>query len=106
MINKVYLSGTVMGRVEEISTGDQAKHVVFDLSVTHRTRDGAEKREVYRINAWNGSAKFCRENLSAGMLVALQGYLSQRVLYVGDRPVVLTEVSLNEVTAPKGAAVV
>ena len=100
MINKVYLSGTVAGRIDEISQAGQAKHVVFDLCVPHKTRDGIEKRELYRINAWNGCAKFCAGSLAPGMQVALQGYLSQRTLYVGDRPVVVTEVALNEVTIP------
>ena len=68
MINKVFLSGVITGRVEDLGLEDQAKHVVFDLTVPHRTREGEEKNEVYRINAWNGCAKFCMGCLETGMV--------------------------------------
>ena len=105
MINKVFLSGVITGRVEDMGMEEQAKHVVFDLTVPHRTREGEEKKEVYRINAWNGCAKFCMGCLETGMEVALQGYLTQRTLYVAGRPVLITEVSANLVNAPKKAEV-
>lgn len=101
MVNKVFLSGVVDGRVEEIGREGMAKRVVFDLRVEHKTRAGVVKRESYRINAWNKCAEYCLQNLATGMRVALQGRLSQRILYVGDRPVTLTEVALNEVLVPK-----
>lgn len=103
MVNKVFLSGVVDGRVEDIGRGGRA-HVVFDIRVEHRTRAGEVKSESYRINAWNRCAEYCLENLSTGMRVALQGRLSQRILYVGDRPVTLTEVALNEVLVPENAS--
>ena len=103
MINKVFLSGVISGKVEDVGQEGQARHVVFDLTVPHRTREGEEKKEVYRINAWNGCAGFCLMSLSTGMEVALQGYLGQRTLYVGGRPVTVTEVHANLVNAPKRA---
>ena len=99
-MNKVYLSGIVADEPRQVSAEGQVAHTVFLLSVRHKTGANIVKRELYRINAWNASAGFCKEHLAKGMRVALQGYLTQRVYQAGGIPVVSVEVAVDEVFLP------
>lgn len=74
-MNKVYLSGQVASR--PVLTGGEAAHLIFDLSVSHRTAKNEVRRELYRINAWHASAQWGYQNLLQGEAIALQGYLTQ-----------------------------
>lgn len=74
-MNKVYLSGLVASQ-PTLTTGE-VPHLVYDLSVIHRTAKNETRRELYRVNAWNGPAQWGYQNLRLGGMVALQGYLTQ-----------------------------
>lgn len=77
-MNRIYISGIVADPPCSFSEGDAPKHIFFPLCVTHRTRQGVTKRELYTVRAWNGVAEWARANLKQGQRVMVQGYLTQR----------------------------
>ncbi len=83
-MNKVYLTGTVadppLGRTQE----NGLAHVSFPLCVSHKTKQGLVKRELYNVQAWNGVAQWARANLRQGQRVMLQGYLTQHSVRQAD----------------------
>lgn len=99
-MNKVYLSGIVSDNPRQLGGEGQAPHTVFPLCVRHMTSAGVVKKELYRINAWNRTAEFCRERLAKGMKIAVEGYLTQRVFQAGDVPNVSVEVAADELFIP------
>ena len=99
-MNRVYLSGIVSDNPRQLGIEGQAPHTVFPLSVRHKTSAGVVKKELYRINAWNGNAEFSRERLAKGMKIAVEGYLTQRVFQAGGVPIVSVEVAADEIFLP------
>lgn len=99
-MNRVYLSGIVSDNPRQLGSEGQAPHTVFLLSVRHKTSAGVVKKELYRINAWNGNAEFSRERLAKGMKIAVEGYLTQRVFQAGGVPIVSVEVAADEIFLP------
>lgn len=99
-MNRVYLSGIVSDNPRQLGGEGQALHTVFPLSVRHKTGAGVVKKEMYRINAWNANAEFCRERLAKGMKIAVEGYLTQRVFQAGGISVVSVEIAADEVFLP------
>ena len=77
-MNKIYLSGIIADPPTQRSQEDAPKHVVFPLCVSHRTKQGMVKRELYNVQTWNGVAEWAHGNLKQGQRVMLQGYLTQR----------------------------
>jgi single-stranded DNA-binding protein len=83
-VNKVYLTGIIadppMGNPQE----NGSAHVSFPLCVSHKTKQGLVKRELYNVQAWNGVAQWARANLRQGQRVMLQGYLTQHSVKQAD----------------------
>jgi len=77
-MNKVYLSGIIADPPMWLFEADAPKHVTFPLCVSHKTKQGLVKRELYNVQAWNGVAEWARTNLRQGQRIMLQGYLTQR----------------------------
>ena len=89
-MNKVYISGILADMPACVQREGGAAHLVFQLRVRHRTAKGAVKQEMYRINAWNNTAVWGRQNLRQGQLLSVQGYLTQRILENGVPAVEIT----------------
>ena len=68
-------------------------HLIFPLSVRHRTMNGMMRQEIYTINAWNNPAIWGKENLRVGNLITVQGYLTQ---HSRENGVLMTEVTAEE----------
>ena len=98
-MNKVYLSGTIFDEPRLVSKPEATPHLVFRLLVKHRSKQGVQK-ELYRISAWNECAMFCSQHLKQGMGIALQGYLAQRPILVGDKTFTAIEVAMSEAFLP------
>ena len=95
-MNKIYLSGIVADPPMWISQ-ENVKHVTFPLCVSHKTRQGLVKRELYNIQTWNGVAEWAHDNLKQGQRVMLQGYLTQRGVRQGDGGArIVVEVTAEE----------
>lgn len=77
-MNKVIISGLVVGKPRLINQRDDPAHLVVLLCVRHRTAKGDTKRENYTINAWHNTAIWGVKNLKQGQYVAVAGYLTQR----------------------------
>ncbi len=71
-----------VGRNQENENG--LAHVSFPLCVSHKTKQGLVKRELYNVQAWNDVAQWARANLRQGQRVMLQGYLTQRSVRQAD----------------------
>jgi len=116
-MNKVYLSGIVAEQPIRIGSPENPVHAAFRLNVSHRNSKGEWRRELYGVNSWNAAAQWALANLQQGQSVALVGYLTQRVIPVGEKRFTCVEVtsqeflplqtrrSLNETTAVQQAAV-
>lgn len=103
-MNKVYLSGEIYDEPMLINHKDALEHLVFSLMVKHKSKAGM-RREVFRISAWNQCAAYAYANLKRGMRVAVEGYLTQRPVTVGDKQFVAVEVAVSELLLPATAAV-
>lgn len=99
-MNQVHLSGTVFDEPRLVNKQEAMPHLVFRLLVKHRSKAGIQK-ELYRISAWNQCAAFCSQHLKRGMGIALQGYLAQREIVIGDKPFTAVEVAISEVLLPR-----
>lgn len=76
-MNKIYLSGIVADPPIRYSESEAPLHVSFPLCVSHKTKQGLVKRELYVIQAWNGVADWAQTHLQQGQRVMVQGYLTQ-----------------------------
>lgn len=77
-MNHVFLSGIVESMPITVSASDQTLHVRMNLTVSHRTAAGIEKKEQYPISAWRGIATRMVELIRPGAHVSIKGYLSQK----------------------------
>ena len=93
-MNKVSISGTIADAPLFHQPEGGAAHLAFQLCVRHRTAKGAVKRELYRVNAWNNTASWGKANLRQGQPLAVEGYLTQRI--VGETGVICVEVTAEE----------
>ena len=75
-MNKVELLATIPAN--PTLQGEAPTHVTFPATVTHKTRSGDLRSEDYPISAWNGTAQWTLDNLSAGQQVVIYGYLTQK----------------------------
>lgn len=96
-MNKVFLSGIIADHPVLVERADGNAHLVFSLCVRHRTQKGEVRKELYRINAWKNIARWAGERLGRGKVVALQGYLTQHAVRLGDGALVFrTDVTAEE----------
>lgn len=77
-MNEVYLEGIVASVDKPENTADRNHHLVCQLRMTHRTRQGQLKHELYTVNAWNRLADWAEKHIDAGTPVFIKGYLTQR----------------------------
>ena len=98
-MNKVYISGTIVQDLRRVDrkVDGQAPHILFPLAVTHKTRGGEIRKEIYSISAWNGSALWAETNLIKGQRVMIQGYLAQKQLELALADGTTSRISLIEV---------
>ena len=89
-MNQVFISGIIADRPRLTQPENGAAHLMFALSVRHRTAKGVVKQELYTVNAWNRVALWGAEQLAQGQLVALQGYLTQHARESGVLAVEIT----------------
>ena len=75
-MNKVYISGKIVQQ-PLLQMEGEIPHLVMSVRVAHKKRNGERRSEDYRVNAWNRIAKWGKENLKQGQIIALQGYLTQ-----------------------------
>lgn len=92
-MNKVFVSGIIAGEPALRSSENGMAHLIFPLSVRHRTMNGMMRQEIYTINAWNNPAIWGKENLRVGNLITVQGYLTQ---HSRENGVLMTEVTAEE----------
>ena len=91
-MNHVFLSGIAESAPRTVSHSQGVLHAAMDLTVTHTTSSGVEKRERYPISAWRGIAKRMTELVRPGSRVSVKGYLSQKQTQEG----VFLEVTAEE----------
>ena len=95
-MNKVFITGRIVGQpVLRMEQGD-IPHLIFGLAVRHRTKAGDVHKEVYPISAWNQVAQWGAENLQKGQVVGVQGYLAQRSINVSNVRTIVTEIAVDE----------
>ena len=95
-MNNVSISGYIMDEPELREEQGGIAHLVFNLSVRHKTRAGEIRKESYRVSAWYKTAQWGISNLAKGQLVAIQGYLTQRQVVVGNIVGTSTEIVAEE----------
>lgn len=76
-MNKVFLSGTILGKPILKPSNRNPANLTFQLCVLHRTAAGLRKQEVYEIAAWHSTALWGAKNLRQGQQVILEGYLTR-----------------------------
>lgn len=96
-MNKVFLSGRISSAVQFRAEGGEAAHLVFMLSVRHKTRAGEVRWEAYRVNAWHDVALWGAKNLARGQKIGVCGYLTQRQVNAGGISALATEVVAEEI---------
>ena len=77
-MNEVYLEGVIASIDKPETKADQNHHLVCQLRMTHRTRQGQLKHELYTVNAWNRLADWAEKHIATGTPVFVKGYLTQR----------------------------
>ena len=70
-MNKVFISGVVAEVPALRMEQGETPHLVLNLSVRHRTKDGEVRKELYRVSAWHSAAKWGADNLTRGQLVGV-----------------------------------
>lgn len=93
-MNEVYLRGKLVSVYEPEVPASQAKHLVYQLRVSHKTAQQQLKFENYTVNAWRNLAVWAVANLQVGMDVFVRGHLSQRQTSGGP----VTEVTALTIT--------
>ena len=106
-MNKVFLSGRISSAVQFRAEGGEAAHLVFMLSVRHKTRAGEVRWEAYRVNAWHDVALWGAKNLARGQKAGICGYLTQKQVSAGGFSALATEIVAEEILpmhAPRDGA--
>lgn len=94
-MNHVFLSGTINVAPKMVSNQNEIPHAIMDLTVTHKTAKGVEKKEQYPVSAWRGIATKMVEMINPGCHVSIKGYLSQKKTNEG----VFLEITVEEFNA-------
>lgn len=95
-MNKVFISGMVMGTPALHTGTDGTQHLTLTLGVRHKTRAGEIRRESYRVSAWGNVAEWGSKSLTTGQIVGVQGYLTQRQVKTDGICAVAVEVAAEE----------
>lgn len=95
-MNKVFISGMIIDTPIFHTEKSNVAHLVLNLAVRHKTKTGELRTEVYRVSAWNNTAKWGVKNLGKGQIVAIHGYLTQRQIKMGSVTVATTEIAVDE----------
>lgn len=95
-MNKLFISGFIADDPQLRQEQGEIPHLVFNLSVRHKTRFGEVRKETYRVSAWHKAAQWGANNLVKGQLVAIQGYLTQRQVVAGNITATTTEIAVDE----------
>ena len=95
-MNKVFLTGMIANAPTLRMETGEVPHLIFSLSVRHKTRSGELRNEYYRISAWNNSARWGSVHLTRGQVVCVQGYLSQRKIQKEQETLFIPEVVAEE----------
>jgi single-stranded DNA-binding protein len=95
-MNKVFLTGMIANAPTLRMESGEVPHLIFSLSVRHKTRSGELRKEYYRISAWNNSARWGSEHLTRGQVISVQGYLSQRKIQQEQETLFIPEVVAEE----------
>ncbi len=103
-MNKVFLTGEIKEQPKLLNKPEADAHCAFALLVKHRSKKGM-REEAYQINAWHKCAEYCVAYLKSGMRVALQGYLTQRDIPIGEKMFRATEVTMSEAFLPSPTSV-
>jgi len=90
-MNKVFISGKITQQPVLRMEGGEIPHLMLEVSVGHKKRNGEIRSENYRVSAWNRVAEWGVANLRRGQVIAIQGYLSQT-----SGETVVTEVTAEE----------
>ena len=98
-MNKVFLSGIISDVPEYRIEKNETAHLTFNLMVRHHRQAGDVKRELYRINAWNGKAQWGAKHLKQGQILSFEGCLTQRQVKIGNMVFPCTEVTVEEFAA-------
>ncbi|HIS03194.1 MAG TPA: single-stranded DNA-binding protein [Candidatus Pullichristensenella avicola] len=93
-MNQVYISGMIADRPRLVEVENGTEHLIFGVSVRHRTAKGLVKQEIYTVNAWNGVAQWGGKALAQGELVGIKGYLTQ---HRGENGTIYVEVTAEEI---------
>lgn len=75
-MNEVFLEGVIVS-VEKPEAADKNNHLVYQLRMTHRNRQGLLKQELFTVNAWNRLADWTEKKIGPGIPVFVKGYLTQ-----------------------------
>lgn len=76
-MNEVFLEGVIV-LLEKPEAADKNNHLVYQLRMTHRNRQGQFKQELFTVNAWNHLADWAEKHIGPGIPVFVKGYLTQR----------------------------
>lgn len=95
-MNKVFISGMIIENPALRMEPGEIPHLILNLSVRHRARNGELRKEVYRVSAWHSAAAWGAENLNKGQIVGIQGYLTQRSIRADGVASVATEIAVDE----------
>ncbi len=77
-MNEVFLKGVIVSADKPEHQAAENNHLVYQLRMTHRNRQGQLRHELYPINVWNRLADWAEKHITPGVPVVVKGYLTQR----------------------------
>jgi len=77
-INKVFLSGLVVGRISFDSTENGSGACSFELETSRPAANGTTVGAVVKVNAYGRLVEMCRRQLEVDSYVVLEGELMNR----------------------------
>jgi len=95
-MNRLYISGRILEKPALRVLADGTPHLIFELVVRHKTKEGVTHREIYRVNAWHQAAEYGARQLRQGQHVVLRGYLTQNHVKTANVLVMSTEIVAQE----------
>ena len=76
-MNDVHFSGNIISISKHSNSFSPC--LQFEVSKTHRRKNGDIKNERYTVNCWNSLALWADSNLQTGQSIVLRGYLTQQL---------------------------
>ena len=93
-MNQVNITGMIANVPVFREEAGGTPHTILSLRLRHKTRAGELRKETYRVSAWYGIAVWARDNVAAGQIVTVHGYLTQRKTRDGA---IATEICAEEI---------